>query len=498
MPQIFIQNGIQEITASAAEGTPLVDVLSANGCPVGMPCGGNGKCSKCTVSISGSFLLENRPHRCDTAEDHPACRIRITGDCHVTLRDNRDIAQMAPSSAVSVAKDASFTRLGAAIDIGTTTLEACLYDKNGFLAKVTSVNPQRVYGADVITRLGHARDGKNKEIAACIRKELNTLLAALGKKTNRQTADLDTVVITGNTAMLMLLTDSDVSPLCAAPFAINEHFGKTIPAKDLELDAAPSATIYLTRCISAFVGGDITTAILSSNICQRGKTALLVDVGTNGEMALWHNGKLTCCSTAAGPAFEGACLSCGVQGIPGAIDHAWLENGTLMLHAIPGAPPCGICGSGAIDLTACLMELGILDETGALNIESEKIDLAPQVYLTQADIRQIQLAKSAIRAGIESIVHAAGISMNEIDSFVVAGGFGNYIDLASAAKIGLFPEELIHCCRVVGNAALTGAAEILCSKAKEKESNDLSAAAQTLELATDPFFMDAFIRYMSF
>ena len=221
-------------------------------------------------------------------------------------------------------------------------------------------------------------------------------------------------------------------------------------------------------------------------------------MGTNGEMALWHNDKLICCSTAAGPAFEGACLSCGVQGIPGAIDHAWVEGGSLMLHTISDAPACGICGSGAIDLLSCLMDLGVLDETGYLELDDDKLHLAADVYLTQADVRQIQLAKSAIRAGIESITHTAGISMDEIDSFVVAGGFGNYIDLASAAKIGLFPEKLIHCCSVVGNAALTGAAQILCSAAKESESIRLSSMAQTMELATDPYFMDAFIEYMSF
>ena len=185
MPQIFIQNGTQKITAYAAERTPLADVLSANGCPVGMPCGGSGKCGKCKVSISGSFLYENQHHQCDSAAELPACRIRVMGDCRVTLRDNQDISQLPHSNHVCVKSDANFIHLGAAIDIGTTTLEACLYDKSGFLAKVSSANPQRVYGADVITRLGHARDGKSEELAACIRKALDEMLAALAKKANR-------------------------------------------------------------------------------------------------------------------------------------------------------------------------------------------------------------------------------------------------------------------------------------------------------------------------
>ena len=498
MPKITIQKGTKEIVAAACEGTALSEVLSSNGCSVGMPCGGNGKCGKCTVSLRGSFFLNDTLISEDVAKDYPACRIRIKGDCCVTLRDNQDISQMASSGAVSVADDAAFSALGIAIDIGTTTLEACLYGKQGLLTKVSANNPQRLYGADVISRLGLAREGKSGEIAACIRKELDHLILSLCRKAQRESSDIDSVVITGNTAMLMLLTQTDVSPLCAAPFVIDEYFGKYLEGSQLELSSVPSAKIYLTRCISAFVGGDITTAILSANICQPGKTALLVDVGTNGEMALWHKNQLICCSTAAGPAFEGACLSCGVQGVPGAIDHVWVEDGALMLHTIPGAPACGICGSGAIDLLACLMELEVLDETGYLELDDDEVHLASDVYLTQADVRQIQLAKSAIRAGIESITHAAGISMDEIDSFVVAGGFGNYIDLTSAARIGLFPEKLTHCCSVVGNAALTGAAEILCSHAKKAESTRLSSMAQTMELATDPYFMDAFIEYMSF
>lgn len=496
--KITIQNGTKEITAFAAEGTPLTNILASSGCPVGMPCGGRGNCGKCTVSVAGTFLYGNTRQERAEAVDLPACRIRVCGDCRVVLRASQDISQMAQSSAVSVENDALFSRLGVAIDIGTTTLEGCLYGKSGLLAKASSVNPQRIFGADVITRVGHAHQGKSRDLASCILTALDVLLTSLSQKAACSLADIDTVVITGNTAMLLLLTQGDVSPLCAAPFRIAESFGREFSCKELGLGSVPQANAYLTRCISAFVGGDITTAILHSRICESGKTALLADVGTNGEMALWHNDTLTCCSTAAGPAFEGACLSCGVQGIPGAIDHAWLQDGKLMVHTIPGAPPSGICGSGAIDITACLIKLGVLDETGYLMTKGDRIDFAPGVYLTQEDIRQIQLAKSAIRAGIESILHAAGVSMEEIDTFAVAGGFGNYIDLTCAAKIGLFPEKLIHRCQVVGNAALSGAAEILCSKEKEAKSIRLASKAQTIELASDPFFTRAFLDHMRF
>ncbi len=498
MPKITIQNGIKEICTVAAEGTLLIDVLHANGFPIGLPCGGSGKCGKCTLSISGSFLFENTVETHLIPVERPACRIRIGGDCRVSLLAGGDISQTAQSDGVSVAEDALFSHLGAAIDIGTTTLEACLYGKDGLLAKAFAPNPQRLFGADVITRLTLAREGKEKELAACIRSALDSLLASLGQKAGISPASIDTVVITGNTAMVLLLTQGDVSPLCAAPFTIQEHFGAFLPAAKLGLKAAPEAKVYLTRCISAFAGGDLTAAILSTRICQKGKTALLVDVGTNGEMALWHKGALTCCSTAAGPAFEGAALSCGVQGIPGAIDHAWVQDGALMVHTVPGAPPCGICGSGVIDILACLMELGLLDGSGYLKIEGGTLELTSEVYLTQEDIRQVQLAKSAIRAGIESILHAAGVSMEEIDSFLIAGSFGSFIDLTAAAKIGLFPKNLLPHSKAVGNAALTGAAEILCSKGKEAESLRLSCIAKTLELASDEHFTKVFVDHMRF
>ena len=266
MPKITIQKGTKEIVAAANEGAALSEVLAANGCSVGMPCGGSGKCGKCTVSLRGSFFMNDTLITEDTAKDYPACRIRVKGDCYVALRDNQDISQMASSGAVSVADDALFSCLGVAIDIGTTTLEACLYAKEGFLAKVSANNPQRLYGADVISRLGLAREGKSGEIASCIRKELDNLIYSLCRQAQRKNTDIDSVVITGNTAMLMLLTETDVSPLCASPFVINEYFGNYLKGSQLELFSVPSAKVYLTRCISAFVGGDITTAILSADI----------------------------------------------------------------------------------------------------------------------------------------------------------------------------------------------------------------------------------------
>ena len=284
----------------------------------------------------------------------------------------------------------------------------------------------------------------------------------------------------------------------AAPFQARELFGKTVPAGALELPCPPDTPVYLPRCVSAFVGGDITTALLASGICRRPKSALLMDIGTNGEIALWHKGELLCCSTAAGPAFEGAGLSQGMQGAPGAIDHVSAAGGRVSVHTIGDRPAVGICGSGAIDAVAALLAVGALDETGCFTGEADEYPLTGQVRFTQQDIRQIQLAKSAIRAGTETLLHRAGVGAQELSQAAVAGGFGSYVDLGSAAAIGLVPEELVGRCRVLGNAALAGAAMLLRRGALAEESESLARQAKTLDLAADPYFIEQYVEQMLF
>ena len=249
--------------------------------------------------------------------------------------------------------------------------------------------------------------------------------------------------------------------------------------------------------MSAFVGAEITTALLASGICQGTDTALLADIGTNGEIALWHQGILRCCSTAAGPAFEGANLSQGMQGAPGAIDHAWVQEDALALHTIGDLPAVGICGSGVADVLAGLLQLGKLDETGFLE-DGEDCALTPQVSFTQKDVRQVQLAKSAIRAGMETLLSHASLTPEAVSSLAIAGGFGSYLSLDSAAAIGLIPPVLSSRALVLGNAALSGAAMVLQRRSFREECQALAQSAQTVELSTDPVFMDLYIEHMLF
>ena len=306
---------------------------------------------------------------------------------------------------------------------------------------------------------------------------------------------VDALVITGNTAMLYLLTQTDPDCLSHAPFAASRLFGETLAAGELGLPC-PHAQVYLPRCMSAFVGADITTALLASGICSKPDPRMLVDIGTNGEIALWHRGQLSCCSTAAGPAFEGAGLSMGMAGKTGAVDHVRVQDGALQAHVIGGGAPKGICGSGVIDSLACLLELEQLDETGLL--EQDPAPVAPPVCLTQKDVRMVQLAKSAICAGLRTLLRVEGLCGADAAELAVAGGFGSYLDVDSAGRIGLLPEELVPRVRVLGNAALSGAAMLLLNRGFIPHSEALAAGARTVDLSTSAEFMNAYTEGMFF
>ena len=478
MAQLTILTGGQRLCVEAEEGALLSDVLLQNGCQPDMPCGGKGRCRKCRVRASGALspLSAAELEALSPAEQADgvrlACCAHILGDVQVTAGGGDAVTQICTQGAARAVErpDPLFSTLGAAVDIGTTTLAAQLYDREGLLASAAAPNPQRSFGADVISRIGRSMEGEGPALAGCVRQAIAGLLRDLCRQAGRETGEIDALVLTGNTAMLHLLCGLDASPLAAAPFQARELFGRPLPAAELELPCAPGAQAYLPRCMSAFVGADITTALLASGICSGRETRMLTDIGTNGEIALWHEGRLSCCSTAAGPAFEGA-------------------NGTA---------PKGICGSGVADVLAGLLELGRLDESGLLDDGEDAWPLAPGVALTQGDVRQVQLAKSAVRAGMETLMARSDLAPEDVAELAIAGGFGSYLSLDSAAAIGLIPPGLKPRCRVLGNAALAGAAMLLHSRPLLAESAALSDAAVTADLATDPIFMEQYVEQMMF
>ena len=485
---------------SAEPGLTLSQVL---GHKLEMPCAGHGRCGKCKVTASGALSPLSEAELAHlTGEEiargvRLACCTRVAGDCRVTLSGSAYNRICLSGVMGHVTLRPRFTAYGAAVDIGTTTLAASLYGGDGtLLAQASMANPQAAWGADVISRIEAALKGEGAVLAASVRGAIDGMLRQMADQAGIDPGKIDALVITGNTAMLHLFTETSPEPLSHAPFEAKRLFGEVCSAGTLGLSACPDAEIYLPRCMSAFVGADITTALLASGICEASDTRILVDIGTNGEMALWHKGELSCCSTAAGPAFEGAGLSMGMHGQDGAVDHVTVQNGILRPHVIGETAPVGICGSGVIDALACLLETEELDETGLL--ETEPAPIAPPVVLTQKDVRMVQLAKSAISAGLRTLLRTEGLSCTDVAELAVAGGFGSYLDVANAGRIGLIPEELVSRVRVLGNAALSGASMLLLDRALTQTCEGLAQSARTLVLSANPVFSEYYTEGMFF
>ncbi len=469
-----------------------------------MPCGGHGKCGKCRVIARGALSpisdAEKRllPPEALARGVRLACLTYIEGDCTVETDADAPNQILAAGTAAEINLSPTFSAYGAAVDIGTTTLAARLFDRTGAcIAEATRLNPQASHGADVISRIDAALGGQGGVLARALCAALDEMFVSLADAAGIAAEAIDRIVITGNTVMLHLLTETSVEPLSHAPFAVERRFGETVSAAALGLAALDAAAqVYLPPCIAAFVGADTVCALLASGLCRTSAPGVLVDIGTNGEMAISAGERLWVCSTAAGPAFEGVGISMGMRGAEGAIDAVTLVNGGLAVHTIGGGRPQGICGSGLVDAVACLLDLGELDETGFM--EEEPAVIAPPVVLTQQDIRALQLAKSAICAGIKSLQVGSGLSSDALTTVKIAGGFGSYLNFHSAARIGLIPAELAGKAEVIGNAALAGASMLLLDAACTAECRQLADRAQVTQLAADPVFAEAYMTGMLF
>ncbi|MBR6529793.1 MAG: DUF4445 domain-containing protein, partial [Clostridia bacterium] len=347
-----------------------------------------------------------------------------------------------------------------------------------------ALNPQRSVAADVMGRIDAACRGQS----ATLQKQITDCIAVLLKKAIAdRDITVDALVLSGNTTMLYLLVGRDPSSLATAPFEADTLFDT-----EAEICGIPA---YLPPCMGAFVGADITEALLAADICDKNGTYLLCDIGTNGEIALLKNGSLFVTSTAAGPAFEGVGISSGCMGISGAIDRVWAENGRLSFSTIDNQPPIGICGSGLIDAVAAALSVGLVDETGAM--EEDEIDL-DGIFLLPEDVRALQLAKAAIAAGIATLLDEAGVSVEEIDECVIAGGFGSHLAPKSAAAIGLLPEELVPRIRTIGNGSLDGASMTLLDTDKKETLRAIAASAKLVNLGGNPKFNAYYIDKMMF
>jgi len=470
------------------EGEALLgDVLAANGYEIARPCGGRGSCGKCAVVLEGRVSPPNEAEL--RSGMRLACQAVLLGDAEVILPENREFAQIEFSGAEVEKGNPMPGRLGAAVDIGTTTIALRLYDleTGRCIGESGMGNPQTSVAADVMGRIGAALEGRLDEMRGQVRSAIRMLNQAACRQAEEDLEDVDVLVVTGNTTMLYLLTGRSPKALSHAPFEADCLF-------DEQAELMGKAA-YLPPCLNAFVGADISCAVLSSRQCG-GEISLLVDVGTNGEIALWKDGVLYVTSTAAGPAFEGAGISCGCGSIVGAIDKVWLEDGRIAAHTIGEGSAVGLCGSGLIDAVACFLENGLVDETGAT--DEDELPLRDGICLQPEDIRAVQLAKAAIAAGIETLMECAGTDVEEIETLYIAGGFGSHLNVESAARIGLIPAELAGKVKVLGNAALSGAAMLLLDRDRMEEIRRIKDVSKHVNLGGNPAFNEHYMDQMFF
>jgi uncharacterized 2Fe-2S/4Fe-4S cluster protein (DUF4445 family) len=379
-------------------------------------------------------------------------------------------------------------------------------------------NPQSAYGADVISRIDKIMKDKNalhdqKKLvtdAICEAAEL------LVKENGGDISDIHAAVFCGNTVMQHIVAGIDPSSIANAPFIAPTLFGEYYDAEKIGIPMAKGARIYFAPCFASYVGGDIACGMIASGLDRESDNVLFIDIGTNGEIGLSTRKGLYFCSAAAGPAFEGAHIRCGMAGTAGAVSKVYIEDDTIRYETIDGESPVGICGSGIIDACAVMLDAGLLDETGCILEADEvdsfadylfededgntafEIDKDNHIYITGKDIREIQLAKAAIAAGVRTLLDQAGISLSEVSEVVLAGGFGSHIHAKSACRIGLIPRELEGKVRSVGNVAGAGAIAILLGKEPRESAKTICLKSEYTELSCNSFFMEAYIEEMMF
>ncbi len=479
-------------------GAPLQDLLFAHG--VEFPCGGRGRCKGCKIKVlSGSLPISDEEKvRLSAAELAEGWRLACRGRAETDLRI--DLAQW---EATILTDDTVFAftpqdGLGIAIDLGTTTIVAQLLDlRTGrVLAVRTALNRQAQHGADIMSRVEYAVASHGQaQLERLIRAQIGELVQGLLDASAAQ--ELKHVVLVGNTVMHHLFCGISVEPLSHYPFE-PEHDGLcAFTAGQLGWSLAPAASVRFLPCLGGFVGSDILAGILATNLDQSEELAALVDLGTNGEIVVGNRERLLCASTAAGPAFEGARIWMGMRAATGAISEVRMENGGLRCHVLGNGPARGICGSGLVDAVAAALELGWVKSNGRLANGSD-FNLAGPVKLSQTDIRELQLAKGAIAAGLEVLLRQWGATKADLSRVYLAGAFGNYINHTSARRIGLldFPPELVQ---PAGNTALLGAKLTLFnSQADDAQFRELRRKTRHVSLHEDPEFQQTYVEQMAF
>ncbi len=413
-------------------------------------------------------------------------------------------------------RPAGTSALGLAVDIGTTKLAAYLVDlaSGETLALAGAMNPQIAYGEDVMARIGHTlrHPEGGEQLRTAIVDALNGLARQLCSQAGRQVQDIADAAIVGNTAMHHLFAGLPVKQLGLAPYVAAESAPLYLSAYDLGLELAPGAAVYLPPNIAGFVGADHVAMLLATRLAERPGVTLGMDIGTNTEISLKAGGKHFACSTASGPAFEGAHIRHGMRAAPGAIEKVLIRQEQVWFQTVESAPPVGLCGSGILDLVAQMRKAGIIQRNGSMatngyhprirkGVHGAEFVVAEvgedgetEITFSRADVNEIQLAKGAMRAGVNVLLQRAGISEQDIDTVIIAGAFGTYLDVQSGIDIGMFPRIERQRFVQVGNAAGAGARMALLSLAEREQAAQIARQVEYVELTTEKDFAKIFAK----
>jgi uncharacterized 2Fe-2S/4Fe-4S cluster protein (DUF4445 family) len=531
----FYQAG-KKILAEAEAGTSILAAARRAGVLIDSPCNGNGTCGKCKVRLHSTKDLVLACHT--EVEDNMAVEI-------LERRDRKDVQILADGQKINIkiaglitknynsqndttavfagtkllATEAGNTEkanYGVVVDIGTTTLVAALYDlRTGReLAASSALNPQSHHAQDVLSRIKFASTPEGLQV---MHEEfisvLNQMLKAIASEAGIKAQHIYEVIFSGNTCMLHLAVKESPVSLGKFPYTPLITGDDYYPANSFGINVSEFALLYLPPVMSAYVGADITSGILAAQLKDLAGLTLFVDIGTNGEMVLASDGKLLATSTAAGPAFEGMNISCGMRAAPGAVEKFHISDQAAELKTIGDEPPIGICGSGLIDIVGELVKHGAIKSNGKLAKDAvasfiadriavregkQVFEIAGDVYLSQKDIRQVQLAKGAIRAGIEALMTNSGVQPKDIDRVYIAGSFGFHLDPNSLINIGLLPESFAGKIEFLGNTSKTGGQAFLVNNEIRQEMAEVVQKVKVLELATTKNFDKLFINCLNF
>lgn len=509
---ITVQKEDTTVSIEGNCGQTLLEIFRNENVYIDAICAGRGTCGKCKVQfLEGCPISTKEDENFFTEEEvangwRLACKAIIQRECVVSIEMSGEEKYAVVTEYASERKpqqSAEKSYYGIAVDIGTTTIAMQLLELHSKTIEdtYTAINRQRSYGADVISRIQASNEGKKEKLRQSILEDLEQGIEELH---SRNHVTVKEIGISGNTTMISLLMGYSCEGLGAYPFTPVNIDAVEADYFTIFGNHRHTCKLRILPGISAFVGGDITAGLLACGFDRKEKVSILVDLGTNGEMAIGNQDKIFVTSTAAGPAFEGGNIICGTGSIPGAISHVTYKNNGFELETIGNQEASGICGTGVIDITYELLKQKLIDETGLLNDKffEDGILLAKskesEIRFYQKDIREIQLAKAAIRAGLETLLVNYGVGYDEIDDIYIAGGFGYKMDIDKAIGIGLFPKACKNKLKAIGNSSLKGNLIYLTEKDAKERMRKITQLSEEVSLAASSTFYELYLQHMCF